>query len=156
MIVNLPWEMAFRGGELPIDTEHGRLIIKVAPGCPIGKVWRRSGKGSGTPPGNLTVTVAGYEGNVPWTIKGIDVHMSIRITFYQIYMRESVTVKSPWGKTHELVRDFGDSGETRIKGEGVATSYKRGDLVVTWDVLYPPRGSLELASLLRYLQGVRQ
>ena len=139
-----------------MDTEHGRLIIKVAPGCPIGKVWRRSGKGSGTPPGNLIVIVGDYTESVPWTIKGVDVHMNIRITFYQIYMREGVTVRSPWGRTHDLFRDFGDPAETRIKGEGVKTQHKRGDLVVTWEVIYPPRGSLELASLLRYLQGAKR
>ncbi|MBK8265239.1 MAG: hypothetical protein IPK80_28405 [Nannocystis sp.] len=129
-------------------------MIKVAPGCPVGKVWRRRGKGSGTP-WVLIVTVGGYVESVPWTIKGVDLHMGVRISFYQIYMREGVTVVSPWGNTFELFLDFGDPAEVRIKGEGVRSKHKQGDLVVTWEIIYPPRGSLELASLLRYLQGGR-
>lgn len=154
--IKLPWETAFRGGTVSLDTDHGTVTITVPPGCPIGKTWRRKGKGKGSPPGDLIIKVAGYEGDVPWRIKGKDVYAKIRITFYQIYVRESVMVQSPWGKVHELSRDFTDTAPTRIKGEGVAANGKRGDFIIEWEVVYPPRGSLELASLLRYLQELRR
>lgn len=90
---------------------------------------------------------------MPYQIKGLDVYVKIRVTFFQIYVRETIKVRSPWGKVRQFCREFTDTEATRIKREGVAVNGKRGDFIIEWEVIYPPRGSLELASLLRYLQS---
>ncbi len=132
------------------------MTIEVPPGCELGHTWRVKGKGNpGAPPGDLTVKIAGYsenEGN--WRIVGKDVHQKVRVTLYQSYVREVITVKSPWGRIFHFCHELGDPRPTKIKGQGVKVGRVRGDLIVEWELVYPPRGSLELASLLRYLHSL--
>lgn len=126
------------------------------PGCEIGHSWRIKGKGNpGKPPGDLTVKVVGYTGNVPWRIVGQDAHVKVRVTLYQSYVQETITVQSPSGQSIELCHELGKTEPTRIKRQGIKKGNTVGDLIVEWELTYPPRGSLELASLLRYLQHTK-
>ena len=151
--IDVPWETAFRGGLFSFWTDHGEVTVDVPPGCEIGHAWRIKRKGKpGDPPGDLTVKVAGYAGGVPWRIVGRDVYMKVSVTLFQSYVRETVFVQSPWGVAFDLCHELGKMEPTKIKRHGVKKGVTKGDLIVEWELIYPPRGSLELASLLRYLQ----
>lgn len=153
--IQIPWEQAFKGGSVKVDVRNSEaLAIKIPPGCEIGKTWRRKGKGRpGRPPGDLIIKLIRYSNAVPWSIKGLDVHMTVRVTFYKIYTRQCVTVVSPWGKEYPMYPDFESSESVRIKGAGVKKGNKKGDLIIDWNIIYPRRGDPLLTSALRNMQG---
>jgi len=155
--IQISWEKAFKGGNIRVNVSSSEAVtIKIPPGCQIGKTWRRKGKGRyGRPPGDLIIKLVKYSDDVPWSIKGLNVHMTKRVTFHTIYARQAVMIASPWGKEYTLYPDFEEREPTRIKGAGVKKGNKKGDMIIDWIIIYPQRGNPRLASVLREMQGTR-
>ncbi|WAS91916.1 DnaJ C-terminal domain-containing protein [Nannocystis punicea] len=152
--IQVSWEIAFKGGTIALQLNGEVLEVRVPAGCEIGKTWRRKGRGRpGRPPGDLVIRLARYTESVPWRIKGLNVHMTVQVTFYQIYLQEAVTIKTPWGQPHRFVPKYRNTEATRIKGAGVKKGRKKGDVIIEWDVVYPPRHDPHLTAALRDLQG---
>lgn len=155
-VVPIDLTVAIRGGDwrYEIDLgEYGSRVIRcqLPPGCPAGSQIRVVGEGAeGDPPGDLWVTIT-HKPHPTMRLDGLDVHDTLVVTAADLYEGASVDVVTPW-ETATIRLRAADRRRLRVKGHGVRRGARRGALVLTLDVRWPPPGDPELAAALRRLQ----
>jgi molecular chaperone DnaJ len=145
----LTFRQAMEGALLSLrvdDPETGSRTItaRIPPGVREGQKVRLRGKGrpseTGGEPGDLVVEVT-VEPHPVFTIDGVDVRLTVPITFPEAVLGTEIEVPTPDGGRVRLKVPAGTpNGRTlRARGRGVGTPKRTGDLLVTLQVAVPQR-----------------
>lgn len=171
--LRVPLLTAIRGGTV----HSGVYEITIPRGTVTGAERRLSGKGGyGSPPGDLCLTVqvdthpfltrvTHEERNGKQVkLKAAEIHMTATATWAEAYGGGVIAIPTPWG-IHRYEVDPRDTDRNlfeglvlRITGHGQRCNCSapcrcpQGDLVVTWKLLPPEPGDLELRQVLAKLQ----
>lgn len=139
------------------DPETGdtrSLKVKIPPGVQDGARIRVPGRGGASPggsrPGDLYVRVR-VEPHPIFGRRGPDLTMQLPITFVEAALGADVEVPTLNGSKVKLKIPAGTQpGKTfRIRGKGARAGGSRGDLLVSVNVVVPPKLSKESRELLR-------
>jgi molecular chaperone DnaJ len=147
--VDLTFRQAVEGAQLTVrvpDARGGSRTVdaRVPPGVRDGQKVRLRGKGRpgdpGGEPGDLFVTVH-VDPHSIFSLEGADLKVTVPITFPEAVLGAQIEVPTLEGATVRMKVPPGTrSGRTlRIKGRGVRTSQRTGDLLVTVQVETPQR-----------------
>lgn len=147
--VNLTFRQAVEGAQLSLRVDDPRLGVRtinarVPAGVRDGQKVRLRGKGRpgdlGGGDGDLVVTVQ-VEPDSVFTIDGADLRITVPVTFPEAALGAQVEVPTFDGSTVRVKIPAGTpSGRTlRVRGHGVRTAKRTGDLMVTVQVAVPQR-----------------
>jgi molecular chaperone DnaJ len=147
--VSLTFRQAVNGHQLGVrvvDPQMGPRMVhaRVPAGVRDGQKVRLRGKGRagdlGGGDGDLVVTVH-VEPDSVFTIDGVDLRITFPVTFPEAALGAQVEVPTFGGSTVRVKIPAGTpSGRTlRVKGHGVRTAKRTGDLLVTIQVAVPQR-----------------
>lgn len=142
--VTLPFRAAVEGTTADLEVNGRTITARIPAGINDGKKIRLRGKGrpsaSGGPAGDLVVTVHVTPHPV-WTLDGVDLRMSVPVTFSEAALGTTLEVPTLDGSTVRLKVPAGTpSGRVlRVKGRGVRTAKATGDLLVTVQVVVPQK-----------------
>jgi molecular chaperone DnaJ len=142
--VTLPFRSAVKGTTADLEVNGRTITARIPAGVNDGKKIRLRGKGrpgvAGGPPGDLVVTVHVAPHPV-WTLDGLDLRMSVPITFSEAALGTTLEVPTLDGAVVRLKVPAGTpSGRAlRVKGRGVQTAKATGDLLVTVQVVVPQK-----------------
>lgn len=143
---------------LRVESQDGTaktLDVKVPQGMPDGGKLRLRGQGgSGSPPGDilLTVRVKAH----PWLRRdGTNLRMTLPVTALEAYRGGPIEVPTPWGSVTLKLPEGSQNGQTlRLRGRGIKQPGKDdGDLLVTLDVRLPKTRDDSLLEALSKLQS---
>ena len=172
-VLRVPLITAIRGGRV----RHGVFEILIPRGAQSGLEIRVVGRGHpGQPPGDLLLTVqvethptiarvthvtkADQQVKLP----APNIHMTLVASWSEAYSGGTLQVPTPWGSTPFRVNpsdpehNLYDGLEIRIPGYGQRCNCQtpcrcpKGDLIVTWKLLPPEPGDVELRRVLASLQ----
>ena len=163
--VNRPCPMCRGRGKIPSEkcpTCHGsgenqvekRLMITVPSGTESGTRIRMKGQGgsggSGRPAGDLLVTFQ-VQPDKFFRREGVDLIAEVTVNLAQAALGTRLRVKTIDGKKVVLKLPAGTQPgrRFRIKGEGIAKSDRKGDMIVTVQVTIPEELNEEQAELLK-------
>ena len=146
---------AYRGAERAISLSGARLDgqghvlpekrtlqVKIPQGVKEGQMIRLAGQGSpgfdGGPAGDLFLEVH-FRPDARWRVEGRDVTHKLRVTPWEAALGGQVEVRTPDGKTVEVVVPAGSGGgrKLRLKGRGIPSNAAPGDLYLELDVAMP-------------------
>jgi molecular chaperone DnaJ len=145
----LTFRQAMEGAQLTLrvdDPYAGQRTInaRIPAGVREGQKVRLRGKGrpseSGGEPGDLVVQVS-VEPHPLFTIDGTDVRITVPITFPEAVFGAEIELPTPDGGRVRLKVPAGTpAGKTlRVRGRGVQTAKRNGDLLVVLQVAVPQR-----------------
>ena len=141
-ILSLSFEDALRGGPRTVSLPGGETVrIDVPPGVRPGfkiRIKGRGGRGEGGPHGDLYV-VFDVADDPRFQRKGNDLYMTERIGAFEAILGTERRIRDAYGNTLKLKIPAGTQpGQTlRLRGQGVRTPKKQGDLLVTIEVDIP-------------------
>ncbi len=139
--VTLSFHDAISGTTRVLNVDGGRIKVKIPQGVDDGARVRVPGKGgpgfNGGAPGDLYVTVR--VGTHPvFGRSGTNLHITVPITFVEATLGAEIDVPTLEGKVRLRIPEGTPSGKTfRVRGKGVTSSKKTGDLLVTVEVVVP-------------------
>jgi molecular chaperone DnaJ len=142
--VTLPFRAAVQGTTADLEVGGRTITARIPAGINDGKKIRLRGKGrpgtGGGPTGDLVVTVHVAPHPV-WTLDGVDLRMSVPVTFSEATLGTTLEVPTLDGAVVRLKVPAGTpSGRAlRVKGRGVRTAKATGDLLVTVQVVVPQK-----------------
>ncbi|MFD7023709.1 DnaJ C-terminal domain-containing protein [Promicromonospora sukumoe] len=142
--VTLPFRAAVEGTTADLEVNGRTITARIPAGINDGKKIRLRGKGrpgvAGGPAGDLVVTVHVTPHPV-WTLDGLDLRMTVPVTFAEAALGTTLEVPTLDGATVRLKVPAGTpSGRAlRVKGRGVQTAKANGDLLVTVQVVVPQK-----------------
>jgi molecular chaperone DnaJ len=147
--VDLTFRQAVEGAQLSLrvaDPRSGTRTVnaRIPAGVRDGQKVRLRGKGRpgdpGAEDGDLVVAVH-VEPHSVFTLDGADLKVTVPVTFPEAVLGASIDVPTLDGGTVRMKVPAGSrSGRTlRVKGRGVATAKRTGDLLVTVQVEIPQR-----------------
>jgi len=134
------------------------ITVRVPAGIRDGAKLRIAGKGNpgalGAPSGDLFVTVR-VASHPLFGRTGDDLTLTVPITFTEAALGTTLRVPTLDGAVSLKVAAGTPSGRTlRVRGRGIATSKKTGDLLVTVEVAVPAKLSGEAREALEKYQAV--
>ncbi|MFD6448921.1 DnaJ C-terminal domain-containing protein [Promicromonospora sp. NPDC060204] len=142
--VTLPFRAAVEGTTAELEVNGRTITARIPAGINDGKKIRLRGKGrpgvAGGPAGDLVVTVHVTPHPV-WTLDGVDLRMTVPVTFAEAALGTTLEVPTLDGATVRLKVPAGTpSGRVlRVKGRGVRTANATGDLLFTVQVAVPQK-----------------
>jgi molecular chaperone DnaJ len=147
--VNLTFRQAVEGAQLSLRVDDPQMGVRtinarVPAGVRDGQKVRLRGKGRpgdlGGGDGDLVVTVH-VEPDSVFTIDGADLRITVPVTFPEAALGAQIEVPTFGGSTVRVKIPAGTpSGRTlRVRGHGVQTAKRTGDLLVTVQVAVPQR-----------------
>lgn len=148
--ITLDFDEAVRGITTTVSVGGGAggeprsMKVRIPPGVTDGQRIRLRGKGGpgvgGGPPGDLYVVVRVREHEL-FGRDGLDLTVDVPVTFSEAALGATVSVPTFDGGSVSLKVPPGtQSGQTfRVRGRGVDTGTKKGDLLVTVDVAVPTK-----------------
>ncbi|MFJ3407986.1 DnaJ C-terminal domain-containing protein [Promicromonospora sp. NPDC090134] len=142
--VTLPFRAAVEGTTAELEVNGRTITARIPAGINDGKKIRLRGKGrpgvAGGPAGDLVVTVHVTPHPV-WTLDGVDLRMTVPVTFAEAALGTTLEVPTLDGATVRLKVPAGTpSGRAlRVKGRGVRTAKATGDLLFTVQVAVPQK-----------------
>ncbi|GAA4732162.1 DnaJ C-terminal domain-containing protein [Isoptericola chiayiensis] len=140
----LPFRAAVEGTTVELTVDGRSLKARIPAGVRDGQKIRLSGKGrpgmNGGPAGDLLIAVH-VEDHPVFTMDGDNLRMTLPVTFAEATLGTTVEVPTLSGETVRLKVPAGTpSGRAlRVKGRGVATKKRTGDLLVTIQVVVPQK-----------------
>ncbi len=149
--ISLSLEDAFAGGEhaLTFEGPAGERTVRVnfPPGVTNGQVIRVPGKGAsgsqGAPAGDLYLHVT-VEEDPRYRLDGRDIEVDLPLTPWEAALGTTVDVRGPGGTKKIKVSPGTSSGKRlRIRGEGMPTPGKPGDLFARTRIVVPGEPSEE-------------
>ena len=162
--VIIPFNTSVLGGETPVgivepDGSQKTISIKIPAGIEDGKKIRLRGQGDPSPrggePGDLLVTVR--VGTHPcYRRDGLNLEVSVPVTLTEAARGAKVDVPTPKG-TISLTVPPGTSGgkRLRVRGLGIESDGKKGDLFAEIQVRIPDNLSDEEIALLEQIEARR-
>jgi len=140
--VDLDFVQALQGIEVSFSApDGGTVTVRIPPGASDGSVLTVKGRGqageAGAPAGNLLITTR-VRPHPHFTREGLDLTLTLPITFEEAYNGASVEVPTPDGRVQLKVPALSQNGgRLRLTGKGVARKDQRGDLYVELRVVAP-------------------
>lgn len=150
----LDFTTAVRGGKIDLRTSDGRtLTVNIPAGVKDGQTIRLRGKGSpsatGGKPGDILLEITVREHPV-FHRDGDHLRVKLPVTFAEAVKGATVEVPTLDGSTVKVrVPEFSSTGKVlRVKGRGVASKKRTGDLLIELEVAVPSRLTSEQAAAL--------
>ncbi|WP_407320315.1 DnaJ C-terminal domain-containing protein [Isoptericola halotolerans] len=140
----LPFRAAVEGTTVELTVDGKKITARIPAGVHDGQKIRLRGKGrpgqAGGPAGDLLIAVHVTEHPV-FSIDGANLRMTLPVTFAEATLGTTVEVPTLSGEKVRLKVPSGTpSGRVlRVKGRGVATAKRTGDLMVTVQVVVPQK-----------------
>ena len=141
-------EVSFRdaasGATLRLNVGGSPISTRLPAGVSDGQRIRLKGKGqkspNGGPAGDLVITVH-VKAHPVFTAEGTNLRMRLPVTFDEAALGAEVVVPTLEGSTVTVKVPAGTSSGTvlRVKGRGIATSSRTGDLLATVEVHVPAK-----------------
>lgn len=162
--VTVSFHTSVVGGEVPVGVVEPNgaqktINIKIPAGIEDGKKIRLRGQGEPSPrggePGDLLVTVR--VGSHPCYRRiGNDLEISVPITLTEAALGGKVDVPTPKGTISLTIPPGTNSGKRlRVRGLGIETDKKKGDLFAEVQIVLPPNLSAEAKELLEKVEAER-
>ena len=156
--ITVPFATAVLGGQhqLSFDRGNGKhesLTIKIPVGIESGKKIRLKGQGRGGPAGNgdLMVTV-NISGHPNYSRSGLNLSVTAPISLAEAALGAKIELPTPHGTISVTIPAGTSSGKSlRLKGMGIKTSNKSGDLIVHLQIAIPEEVSEADQALLEQL-----
>mgnify|MGYP002740392353 CR=1 FL=1 len=133
---------AVAGTTVELTADGRTMTVRIPPGVHDGQKLRLRGKGrpgqAGGPPGDMVVSISVAKHPV-YSIDGVNLRMDLPVTLREAALGATVEVPLLDGTTTRIKIKPGTSSGTvmRVRGKGVVTSKKAGDLLVTIQVAVP-------------------
>jgi molecular chaperone DnaJ len=121
-----------------------RIKVKVPAAIEDGERIRLKGKGeqgvAGGPPGDLYLLLR-IKPDRFFSREALDIHCTVPITAFQAMLGTKIRVRTVHGSKVELKIPPGTQGGTRlrVKGQGVETEGRRGDMYVEIEITVPEK-----------------
>lgn len=156
--ITVPFATAVLGGQHQISFDRGNgkhesLTIKIPVGIESGKKIRLKGQGRSGPAGDgdLMVTV-NVSGHPSYSRSGLNLSVTAPISLAEAALGAKIELPTPHGTISVTVPQGTSSGKSlRLKGMGIKTSDKSGDLIVHLQIIIPKEISDEDSKLLEQL-----
>lgn len=145
-------EDAASGAKKRVHLPTGKDIeVKIPEGLTSGQQIRLKGQGWPGPAGAgdalITVTIAPHP---QFTVDGNDLRLDLPVTLYEAVLGGKVRVPTLQGAVELAIPAGTSSGRTfRLKGKGLGSKSRRGDLLATVRIVLPEGGDAELKELMR-------
>ncbi len=156
--ITVPFATAVLGGQHQISFDRGNgkhesLTIKIPVGIESGKKIRLKGQGRSGPAGDgdllVTVNVSGHPN---YSRSGLNLSVTAPISIAEAALGAKIEIPTPHGTISVTVPAGTSSGKSlRLKGMGIKTSNKSGDLIVHLQIAIPEEVSDEDQALLEQL-----
>lgn len=144
--ITIPFHTGILGGEHQVslqrrDGKIDRITTKIPAGIENGKKIRLRGQGEmsapGGPRGDLLIKVK-VAPHPCFSRKGLNLHVTVPITLKEAILGTKVDVPSPQGEISVTVPKGTNSGKVlRLKGMGIQSSGRTGDLMVELEIHIP-------------------
>jgi DnaJ-class molecular chaperone len=150
-------ETVAAGGSLRVTLPDGRTLdVKVPVGAAHGATMRLKGQGLpspfGGPPGDVLVTLR-HQRHPRFRVDGADLHASVSVPIRDAVVGGSVRVPTLDGEVELTVPPWTSGGKMmRLKGKGLPSKDRQGDLYVTLDIDLGPHDA-ELEGFFRRRKG---
>ena len=156
--ITVPFATAVLGGQHQISFDKGagkyeNLTIKIPIGIESGKKIRLKGQGRNGPagPGDLMVAV-NVSGHPNYSRSGLNLSVTAPISLAEAALGAKIELPTPHGTISVTVPPGTSSGKSlRLKGMGIKTADKSGDLIVHLQIAIPKEISEEDSKLLEQL-----
>lgn len=155
--INARTRLSFRdaalGTEVRLTVEGRTITARIPAGVHDGQRIRLRGKGrpghSGAPAGDLMLRIE-VEPHPVWSADGANLRITVPVTYEEAVLGAKVAVPLLDGGTVTVKVPAGSpSGKTlRVRGKGLVTAKKTGDLLVTVQVTVPEKLSREAKKAL--------
>jgi len=141
---------------IPVDGQQKKLTVTVPKGVQDGKKIRLKGQGGKNPmggeSGDLILELKVRKDSV-YKRDGYDLEKEELITIGQAYFGDVIEVETPWGKGKLKIPEGTQGGRRlRIKGQGVRTSNKNGDLYVRLHIKIPQNNDKKTIEIIKKLE----
>ncbi len=156
--ITVPFATAVLGGQHQISFDRGNgkhesLTIKIPVGIESGKKIRLKGQGRSGPAGDgdllVTVNVSGHPN---YSRSGLNLSVTAPISLAEAALGAKIEIPTPHGTISVTVPAGTSSGKSlRLKGMGIKTSDKSGDLIVHLQIAIPEEVSDDDRALLEQL-----
>lgn len=155
--VNLTMEQAFKGLDIQVPGEDGKITVRLRPGATVGSRLTATGKGKkgtfGGKDGNLVLVIASMTSHPMFTLIGRSLYLDLEIPFTTAAMGGNVEFTHLDGTKRTVeVQPFGDgNNETVVKGMGWPGAFERevGDLTVRFQPVFPNKMNAKQKKLLK-------
>ncbi|WP_402468682.1 DnaJ C-terminal domain-containing protein [Isoptericola aurantiacus] len=140
----LPFRAAVEGTTVELTVDGRSMTARIPAGVHDGQKIRLRGKGrpgmNGGPAGDLFIAIH-VEPHPVFSIDGLNLRMTLPVTFTEATLGTTVEVPTLTGDPVRLKIPSGTpSGRVlRVKGRGVTTAKRAGDLLVTVQVVVPQK-----------------
>ena len=155
--ITVPFAVAVLGGKHQLGISRNgkseKLDVSIPAGIESGKKIRLRGQGNpgGSGPGDMLVTVK-VGGHPAYARKGLNLLVDVPITILEAAQGAKVDLPTPHGTVVLTVPAGTSSGKTlRLKGMGIKTKDRSGDLLATLQVGVPPEASEQDLEVLQKL-----
>ena len=153
----MPFAVAVLGGKHQLGISRNgkseKLDVSIPAGIESGKKIRLRGQGNrgGGQPGDMLVTVK-VAAHPAYARKGLNLLVDVPITVLEAVQGAKIDLPTPHGTLVLTVPAGTSSGKTlRLKGMGIKTKDRSGDLLVTLQVSVPKEASEQDLESLRQL-----
>jgi len=149
----LPFRTAVEGSTVTLTVNGQSMNVRIPPGVRDGQKIRLRGKGQpgigGGEPGDLVVTVH-VDPHPVFGIDGNNLTITVPITFVEAVEGATIPVPTLSGETVRVKVPAGtqSGARLRVKGKGVQTAKRTGDLIVTVQVAVPRKLSKQARKAL--------
>jgi molecular chaperone DnaJ len=156
--VSLTFHEAIAGVTKKIEADGRRVKVKIPAGIEDGARIRVRGKGwpgsAGGPAGDLYVRI--HTGTHPiFERRGADLRVDVPVSFSEAALGANITAPTLNGKVTLRMPPGTPNGKTfRVKGRGISTPKRTGDLLVTVEVQVPGHLDEDARSLLERLRDL--
>lgn len=156
--IDVPFRTAARGGKVPLEFEldgaHRKILVTIPPASESGSRIKLRGQGAagqrGGPAGDLVVTLQ-VQPDPVFTRDGLDLIRPVPINVAQATLGTKLTIATLDDRQVSLTLPAGTSSgkRFRIRGQGITSGEKTGDLLIEAKIVAPERLTEEQAALMR-------
>ena len=156
--LEVPFRTAARGGKVPLEFEldgsHRKILVTIPPASEAGSRIKLRGQGGvgrrGGPAGDLVVTLQ-VQPDPLFARDGLDLIRIVPINVAQATLGTKLTVATLDDRQVTLTLPAGTSSgkRFRIRGQGIASGERTGDLLIEAKVIVPEGLTDEQAELMR-------
>ncbi len=157
--VRISFSRMLKGGKLSFSLDGEKVSIPFPKGVKDGHKIRIREKGRPKPDGsvgNLYVTIR-VEDHERFYREELSIHTGLEVSVFDALLGSALHIKTPHGKQLKLTVPEGSQpgDKLRIRGHGVETESKKGDLIVHLDIRIPESLSKEQKELIQQAKDAK-
>jgi curved DNA-binding protein len=154
--VAIAFATSVQGGNVEIRPLGKPVNVRVPPGIEPGSKLKLSGLGAvspnGGPPGDLLLKI-NVEPHAHFRREGFDLHLALPISLSEAFFGAKIKIPTADGAVSLKVPERTQGGDTlRLRGKGIASQGRTGDLFVHFHLRAPKQTSPELIQLFNQLR----